>query len=145
MFSPTHRLEILYGRQEFSRVTDVTEGLFLECFPPIGKSTATVAPTCGGCQVEQMWQHRFVGCGGMQTYDHVEAWRSAVCAHEQIQKQQQLEKIRQADGDVGALCPGSQRMSYEYHSYRIRSGKRLHNYRKSPFLMGKSSINGNFQ
>ena len=24
-------------------------------------------------------------------------------------------------------------------------GKRLHNYGKSPFLMGKSTINGNFQ
>ena len=28
---------------------------------------------------------------------------------------------------------------------RLPSGKRLHNYGKSPILMGKSTINGNFQ
>jgi hypothetical protein len=27
----------------------------------------------------------------------------------------------------------------------VPSGKRLHNYGKSPFLMGKSTINGHFQ
>ena len=27
----------------------------------------------------------------------------------------------------------------------LRSGKRLHSYGKSPFLMGKSTINGHFQ
>jgi hypothetical protein len=27
----------------------------------------------------------------------------------------------------------------------LTSGKRLHNYGKSPFLMGKLTINGNFQ
>ena len=30
-------------------------------------------------------------------------------------------------------------------SQRVASGKLSHNYGKSPFLMGKSSINGNFQ
>ena len=30
-------------------------------------------------------------------------------------------------------------------SLALPSGKRLHNYGKSPFLMGKSTINGHFQ
>jgi len=33
----------------------------------------------------------------------------------------------------------------EQHIFYIPSGKRLHNYGKSPFLMGKSTIYGHFQ
>ena len=28
---------------------------------------------------------------------------------------------------------------------RVPSGKRLHNYRKSPFIIGKSTVNDHFQ
>ena len=32
-----------------------------------------------------------------------------------------------------------------FSTFYIPSGKRLHNYGKSPFFMGKSTINGHFQ
>jgi hypothetical protein len=33
----------------------------------------------------------------------------------------------------------------EHGTVDVHSGKRLHNYGKSPFLMGKSTINGHVQ
>jgi hypothetical protein len=34
---------------------------------------------------------------------------------------------------------------YDYHNVWLPSGKHTKNYRKSPFLMGKSTINSHFQ
>ena len=36
-------------------------------------------------------------------------------------------------------------VTHSPYEFALPSGKRLHNYRKSAFLMGKSTINGNFQ
>ena len=40
--------------------------------------------------------------------------------------------------------PGS-KTEPKNHFVEIPSGKRLHNYGKSPFSMGKSTMNGHFQ
>jgi hypothetical protein len=53
-------------------------------------------------------------------------------------------------GDASHEIPGFSRLKKQHlqTGYRIPhlpSGKRLRNYGKPPFLMGKSTINGNFQ
>jgi len=44
-----------------------------------------------------------------------------------------------------ALDLGLPRRIREVRIFTVPSGKRLHNYGKSPFLMGKSTINGHFE
>jgi hypothetical protein len=40
---------------------------------------------------------------------------------------------------------GNQKLHYDWDLGMLPSGKRLHNYGKSPFSMGKSTINGHVQ
>jgi hypothetical protein len=56
----------------------------------------------------------------------------------------------EAEGKPGALTLLEERDlavrdSYVAYVALIPSGKRIHNYEKSPFLMGKSTINHHFQ
>ena len=46
--------------------------------------------------------------------------------------------------DHGWTGWGHKNMLHEFE-FHLPSGKRWHSYGKSPFLMGKSTINGNFQ
>ena len=46
------------------------------------------------------------------------------------------------DASICVLFASISSTSMDDYSYTIPSGKRLHNYGKSPFSMGKSTING---